>query len=233
MWNVCNAWVSASVNKTRLKKQILDHFCGECQEQSDGKNSLLVFNEGLTKVLKESMKSRNFESEAFLMTKLVKIMKQEIFDCDSFHFSSTFPPKCQENSVPTVLKNFLSMLLNGPHVRNQDDDESQACLTISQLVCLNVKSKRSSAESSRHFKDRETPFPLYICLNIHSQTRSKKLLNRLHRLGISINYNRVFEVENCLASSVCTRFEQDGVVCPSQLRKDLFTVGAFDNIDHN
>ena len=34
--------ISKSVNKTRLKKQILDHFCGECQEQSDGKNSLLV-----------------------------------------------------------------------------------------------------------------------------------------------------------------------------------------------
>ena len=222
--------ISKSVNKTRLKKQILDHFCGECQEQSDGKNSLLVFNECLTKVLKESMKSRNFESEAFLMTKLVKITRQEIFDCDSFHFSSTFPPKCQENSV---LKNFLSMLLSGPHVRNQDDDESQACLTISQLVCFNIKSKRSSAESSRHFKDRETPLPLYIGLNIHSLTRSKKLLNRLHRLGISINYNHVIELENCLASSVCTRFEQDSVVCPSQLRKDLFTVGAFDNIDHN
>ena len=87
--------------------------------------------------------------------------------------------------------------------------------------------------SSRHFKDRETPLPLYIGLNIHSQTRSKKLLNRLHRLGISISYNCVIELENCLASSVCTRFEQDGVVCPSQLRKDLFTVGAFDNTDHN
>ena len=134
------------------------------------------------------------------MTKLVKIMRQKIFDCDSFRFSGTFPPKYQENSVPTVLKNFLSMLLNGPHVRNQDDDESQACLTISQLVCFNVKSKRSSAESSRHFKDRETPLPLYIGLNIHSQTRSKKLLNRLHRLGISISYNCVIELENCLAS---------------------------------
>ena len=70
-------------------------------------------------------------------------------------------------------------------------------------------------------------------MNIHSQTRSKKLLNCLHRLGISISYNRVIELENCLVSSVCTRFEQDGVVCPSQLRKDLFTVGAFYNIDHD
>ena len=32
---------------------------------------------------------------------------------------------------------------------------------------------------------------------------------------------------------MCARFEDDGVVCPSHLRKNLFTVGALDNIDHN
>ena len=106
-------------------------------------------------------------------------------------------------------------------------------LKLVLLVCFNVKSKRSSAEISRNFKDKGTPLPLYIGLNIHSQTRSKKLLNHLHRLGIIISYNRVIELENCLASSVRTRFEQGGVVCPSQLWEDLFTVGAFDNIDHN
>ena len=40
-------------------------------------------------------------------------------------------------------------------------------------------------------------------------------------------------MENSLASALCTRFEDDDVVCPSQLRKNLFTVGALDNVDHN
>ena len=126
------------------------------------------------------------------------------------------------------------MLLNGPDVQHQDSQESQACLTISQLVCFNIKSKRPTSESHWHFKDRETPLPLYIGLNIYTQTRSKKISNGLHKLGISISYKRIIEVENSLGSGICKRFEDEGiVVCPLQLRKGLFTVGALDNINHN
>ena len=125
------------------------------------------------------------------------------------------------------------MLLNGPDVQHQDNHESQACLTISQLVCFNIKSRRPSSESHQHFKDRETPLPLYIGLNIHTQTRSEKILNGLHKLGISISYKHVIEVENSLGSGICKRFEDEGIVCPLQLRKGLFMVGALDNIDHN
>ena len=162
-----------------------------CQEQSDGKNSLLVFNDGLQKLLKDTITYRDFDSEAILMAQLAKVMRQEIVNCKPFQFSGEFPLKCQENSIPTTLKTFISMLFNGPDVQDQDNCESQACLTISQLVCFNMKSKRLSTESNRHHKDRETPLPLYIGLNIHTQTRSKKILNSLHKLGISISYKRV------------------------------------------
>ena len=43
-----------SVNKTRLKKQLLEHF-KEAQEQSDGKNTILVFKEGMRNMLKEAL----------------------------------------------------------------------------------------------------------------------------------------------------------------------------------
>jgi len=36
-----------------------------------------------------------------------------------------------------------------------------------------------------------------------------------------------------LGNSVCAQFEADGVVCPSKLKKSLFTTGSVDNIDHN
>ena len=167
------------------------------------------------------------------MACLAKIMRREIFNCKPFQFSGKFPLKCQENSIPTTLTTFISMLLNGPDVQHQDNQESQACLTISQLVCFKIKSRRPSSESHRYFKDRETPLPLYIGLNIHIQTRSKKILNGLDKLGISISYKRVIEVENSLGSAIYKRFEDEGIVRPLQLRKGLFTVGALDNIDHN
>ena len=114
------------------------------------------FSEGLKKV---ATTARDFEAEEFLMTKLAKIMRQEILEWDSFQFSGNFPHKCQENSVPTILHTFMSMLLNGPHVQDQDKQNSQSSLMLLQLVCFNSKfrGKRSSTENTYHFKGRETP----------------------------------------------------------------------------
>ena len=52
-------------------------------------------------------------------------------------------------------------------------------------------------------------------------------------MGLSISYDRVMSISTDAANSVCSRFEKDGVVCPPKLRKNLFTTGALDNIDHN
>ena len=38
-----NLGIGKMINKTRLKRQLLDHFSETFQEQSDGKNCLLVF----------------------------------------------------------------------------------------------------------------------------------------------------------------------------------------------
>ena len=104
------------IHKKVLKDQLLKHFSEQCQAQSVGKNCLLVFHQGFKKLLKDSTCIHDFESEAFLITKLVKLMRKEIFDASSFQFSGDFPPKCQENSVPTMLKTFISMLLNGSNL---------------------------------------------------------------------------------------------------------------------
>ena len=96
--------VCKSINKTRFKRQLIDHFCSVCQEQSDGKNCLLVFNEGMKKVLKESTVAKDIEP---VMANLVKTIRNEIFELGSFQFSGSFPPKCQENSVPFILKKFM------------------------------------------------------------------------------------------------------------------------------
>ena len=55
----------------------------------------------------------------------------------------------------------------------------------------------------------------------------------MSKMGLSISYDRVMSISTDAANSVCSRFEQDGVVCPPKLREDLFTTGALDNIDHN
>lgn len=225
--------VDKTINKTRLKMKILERFDEKCQEQSDGKNVLFVFNEGLMKLLKEATETRDFDSEALAMVKLIKAIRRDIFEWDGFDFDGTMPDGCQESSIPTSLKGMVSMLLNGPNLKDQDGTVSQACLTIAQLIYFNVKHKTKPGVSQRHSQLHEPPVPIYLGLNIHTQTRSKKMVKCLHKLGICISYQRVMEIENMLATAVCKRFSEDGLVCPPILRKGIFTVGALDNIDHN
>ncbi|KAG1681694.1 hypothetical protein GQR58_011690 [Nymphon striatum] len=228
-----NLGVDKTIHKTRLKIQLLGHFLDGCQEQSDGKNILLVLNEGLKKILKQAVDSRDFEAEAISMVKLVKAVREEIFDWKLSQFTSSFKHNCQEESVPTSLKSLISMLLNGPNVTGQDETETQACLTISQLIHFNAKNKAPVAKKSRHSKKREPPLPLYVGLNVYTLTRSKNLVTSLCMLGISVSFDPIIELENLLSDAVCKRFGEEGLVCPSQLRKGLFTVGALDNIDYN
>ena len=93
------------------------------------------------------------------------------------------------------------------------------------------KHKPNSPTKVRHTLDRE-PLPICIGINIHPLTRSKKIIQQLHQMGISVSYDKVMQIEEWLATAVCGRFE-DGVVAPTILRKGLFTVGALDNLDHN
>ena len=48
-----------------------------------------------------------------------------------------------------------------------------------------------------------------------------------------MSYDRILQVENHLATGVCQHIAEIGLVCPSQLRHELFTIGALDNLDHN
>jgi hypothetical protein len=43
----------------------------------------------------------------------------------------------------------------------------------------------------------------------------------------------MMQISADLGNSVCAQFEKDGLVCPSKLRKSLFTTASVDNIDHN
>jgi hypothetical protein len=126
------------------------------------------------------------------------------------------------------------MILNSPNLEDQDNHESQPCLTIAQTIYFNIKKKNLvNAVYTRHTLEREPPLPLYKAIRIHASTRSKNIVQNLYRLGTSVSYKRVMEVEEGLAVSVCNRFREDGVVAPVHLRKGLFTVGAQDNLDHN
>ena len=193
-----NLQVDKSVNKTRLKNRIIAHYHGEIQEQTDGQNTVLVFNQGMETLLKDAMKKRNCEEEVFRFVNAAKYIRNDVFQMPEFSFTGEFTSECQLKSVPPSLMCLISMLLlNGPDIESQDFQESQGCLTISQLIIFNMKKiKKLATKSDRHNQDREPPLPLYLGMSVHVQTRSKKLANQLYKLGLSVSYQRVDDIMN-------------------------------------
>ncbi|KXJ11668.1 hypothetical protein AC249_AIPGENE7122 [Exaiptasia diaphana] len=94
--------------------------------------------------------------------------------------------------------------------------------------------KEEHLKAKKHaIHSREPPLPVYVGLNVHTQTRSKKLVDNFYHLGLSVSYSRVDELANSLATSVCDQSKSEGIVCPTNMCFGLFTVGALDNLDHN
>ena len=61
----------------------------------------------------------------------------------------------------------------------------------------------------------------------------KVLVELLHDHVLSIPYDRVLQISAQLGDAAVARYTVDGVVCPSELRKGLFTTAAVDDINHN
>ena len=102
--------VHTYTHRTRLKEKIILHFKGNVQEQSDGKNAVLIFDEGMKNIIKESLGFRNYDNEALMMTKLVKLIRNEVFNHQPSLFDGSFSKSCQIDSVPPLLKSLVSML---------------------------------------------------------------------------------------------------------------------------
>ena len=164
-------------------------------------------------------------------------LREQIFDLQQ-RFDGEFATNAQEDSVPSVLSSFIDMVLCGPSVKrnsNQDNRKSVA-LAIAQLLIYNVVKKKPTkpVTNIRHRVERETPIAIYIALKVYGATEHcEETINRLHELGICISYARVRDISKVMANSVVKMFEAEGVPCGPTLRNGLLTIGSADNIDLN
>ena len=66
-----------SVNKTRLKERLLEYF-KEAQEQFDGRNTFLVFKEGVRNMIQDDLKKRDFSEDAVILTRAASIIRKDM-----------------------------------------------------------------------------------------------------------------------------------------------------------
>ena len=75
--------------------------------------------------------------------------------------------------------------------------------------------------------------PVKIGLMIHAKTRKKGLIEKLASEGLSISYKRVEEIEGTITNQLCSKYNEEDIVCPPPHKEGLFMTEAIDNIDHN
>ena len=158
-------------------------------------------------------------------------------------FTGRFVSDCFSRPVPEPLLTFMDVLLQGPKVniagpQKYDtgmDQGSKVAHGICQLITYNMVKYTSSSDTvvqMWHRRDRETPFPLYIGIKVHSDACLRHLVQTFHYLGLSVSYECVHEVKIAVAHSVCKLIEEDGVVLSTNMHSGVFTTGDFDNLDH-
>jgi len=79
----------------------------------------------------------------------------------------------------------------------------------------------------------EPPLTVYLAQLIHSETRKMNLVSKMSHLGLSVSPDRMLDISTKMGNKAITVFEQEGVVCPLNLKYCLFTTAAMDNLDVN
>eukprot|EP00112_Aurelia_sp_Birch-Aquarium-sp1_P024416 Seg771.7 transcript_id=Seg771.7/GoldUCD/mRNA.D3Y31 product="hypothetical protein" protein_id=Seg771.7/GoldUCD/D3Y31 len=224
------------IHSTRLKERLLSHI-PTLQAHRSGRDVLLAFQDDVGDAL-ALMCLQDDDDQGILLAKSAKLVREKLFS-DNQPFNGTFTSSSKNESVPEVLVALISMILEGPGIKEQTQEIAlSAARSIAELVKYNaVKHKRSQAhvteKSSRHAVHQETPLPIYLGLLVHAETRKKGMIEKLHNLGLSISYDRVLCLASEMGNSVVESYRLDGVVCPKSLRRYVFTTAAVDNIDHN
>ncbi len=122
--------ISKEINKVRFKERVLEYF-PNAQEQNDGKDVILIFEQGMQQMLMRSVEC-DYQEDVLISKKAAKIV-HDIFSSNRFNFNASFPHRCQQESVPTTLKPCYSEELTF-WTRTTD---SQACLSVSQAILFN------------------------------------------------------------------------------------------------
>ncbi len=221
---------SPQVHATQLKDQLLCHI-PELQAHHQGRDVMLAFEKDVGSMLAQASKY----GEAIHLAKAAGIIRQDMLNHKSHFSSSMFNNADLEQAVPPSLFQFVCMIEHGADIMSQlQHGASKSDLAISQLLQFNCSAKyKEGTEVHRHSKDRETPFAVYVGMSLFAKTRKRQLIDMLHVNGLSISYDRVLEISAQLGEAVVAQYVEDGVICPPVLRKQLFTTGAVDNIDHN
>ena len=189
----------------------------------------VFFKSTIDKFIGESI---NDACEFIKAAQKIVIPLRKVMEDTNNDFDGSFENDCQRKSIPVQLLTVISMLIDGVGMH---EGFSQQSLTISQLFQSNFKkhTKKKKTNIRKISKKRETPIMIYNSLKLYGTVRSKSLIDNLFHLGVCISYDRVLEITKEYADNLVKGYNINQVFCPLTLKRNVFTIIAKDNIDHN
>ena len=83
-----------------------------------------------------------------------------------------------------------------------------------------------------HSGNKRTPLHVMNAVEIYERCKSRELITSFNRSGLCISYASMKKHRNDLAKLAMISSSESGLPLPSHFSPSVFTISAFDNIDH-
>ncbi|KAK6182331.1 hypothetical protein SNE40_010041 [Patella caerulea] len=141
-----------------------------------------------------------------VLLKAAKILRKDIANAPLWKFQGTF----DNYEPPALLQLFCNHAIQGLHdvkTTSRAESMNQSASVLAQHFVCAYKTDRQVTYGTKHgnvaFKHRtETPLNVGLALDVHKNTRSKCLVEKLGQLDLSVPYKKVMEIETDIANSV-------------------------------
>ena len=78
----------------------------------------------------------NFSADMLILMNAARIVRNYIASCNGFNLNASFPQVCQKELLLMTLKLLVTTLIRGSDIVDQDSSDSQACLSVAQMILL-------------------------------------------------------------------------------------------------
>jgi len=123
------------VHSTRLKQRLLAHF-PDMRAHTKGRDILMAFEDDAAAAVIKACELDS-DTDAVHLARAAQIVCRHMFGAGSTFRG--FTEGCQEESVPPLLLALVSMILEGPSIKNQMTDTTPSALAIAQVKGKKVK----------------------------------------------------------------------------------------------
>jgi len=177
------------------------------------------------------------DSDMKSLYKAASILRRAIGNAKKWTFTGKLTDSSDEH-VPKELYIFYRWVIQGPTTELTADTKM---FTINKNATSLAQSTMTKYLSPRQMGNRQTktfkathemPDQLAIGIAIRQATRSKKIVDMLHRFGVCVEYNRLLRIEAHIASTVLERMIlNNGVYMPPDVVMGRYIFFAIDNVD--